>query len=168
MLACQVAPLPRKFCKVGACFIFNSLRGHALTMLRSLKVILTSRSRSERPASRGHRRINRPCWHYAPNPLKSRPPVKGRHNQTDPLPPAEEGQGGGMQHVRKLTPPQPSPRTACAPQTNMLQRPCRELISIRTPSLHRLSGALGTRMRAIRFASAWDCIERRGGASMTR
>ena len=47
-----------------------------------------------------------------------------------------------MQHVRKLTPPQPSPRTACAPQTNMLQRPCRELISIRTPSLHRLSGTL--------------------------
>jgi hypothetical protein len=60
-------------------------------------------------------------------------------------------------------------RTACAPQTNMLQRPCRELISIRTSSLHHLSGApYGTRMRAIRFASAWDCIERRGGASMTR
>src|SRR5258708_20101506 len=76
-----------------------------------------SRSRSERPASRGHRRINRPCWHYAPNPLKSRPPVKGRHNQTDPLPPCGERQGGGMQHVRKLTPSPtlPPPRV---PPTN--------------------------------------------------
>ena len=48
MLACQAAPLPRKFCKVGACFIFNSLRGHALTMLRSLKVILNFRAHAAR------------------------------------------------------------------------------------------------------------------------
>ena len=48
MLSRQVAPLPRKFCKVGACFIFNSLRGHALTMLRSLKVILNFHAHAAR------------------------------------------------------------------------------------------------------------------------
>src|SRR6516162_6087351 len=40
MLSCQVAPLLRKFCKVGAYFTIASQRGHALTMLRSFKVIL--------------------------------------------------------------------------------------------------------------------------------
>jgi hypothetical protein len=32
----------------GACFVFNSLRGHALTMLRSLKVILNFRAHAAR------------------------------------------------------------------------------------------------------------------------
>src|SRR6516165_9365317 len=40
MLARQVAPLPREFCKDGACFISTNQRGHAFTILRSLKVIL--------------------------------------------------------------------------------------------------------------------------------
>ena len=40
MLSRQVAPLLRKFCKVGAYFTIASQRGHALTMLRSFKVIL--------------------------------------------------------------------------------------------------------------------------------
>ena len=40
MLSRQVAPLPRKFCKVSAYFTIASQRGHALTMLRSFKVIL--------------------------------------------------------------------------------------------------------------------------------
>src|SRR5262245_56470117 len=40
MLARQVAPLLRKFCKVSAYFTIASQRGHALTMLRSFKVIL--------------------------------------------------------------------------------------------------------------------------------
>jgi hypothetical protein len=48
MLAGQVAPLPRKFRKVGAGFIGNSLSGHALTMLRSLKVILNFRAHAAR------------------------------------------------------------------------------------------------------------------------
>src|SRR5215831_3940741 len=40
MLSRQIAPLLRKFCKVGAYFTIASQRGHALTMLRSFKVIL--------------------------------------------------------------------------------------------------------------------------------
>jgi len=40
MLSRQVAPLLRKFCKVSAYFTIASQRGHALTMLRSFKVIL--------------------------------------------------------------------------------------------------------------------------------
>ena len=48
MLACQSAPLPRKFCKVSACFIFHSQRGHAFTMLRSLKIILNFRAHAAR------------------------------------------------------------------------------------------------------------------------
>src|SRR6516164_6524328 len=40
MLARQSATLPREFCKVSACFIFNSQCAHALTVLRSLKVVL--------------------------------------------------------------------------------------------------------------------------------
>ena len=39
-VARQVAPLLRKFCKVSAYFTIASQRGHALTMLRSFKVIL--------------------------------------------------------------------------------------------------------------------------------
>src|SRR5262249_43020648 len=42
MLSRQVAPLLRKFCKVSAYFTIASQRGHALTMLRSFKVILNS------------------------------------------------------------------------------------------------------------------------------
>src|SRR5262245_14064295 len=48
MLARQSAPLPRQFCKVSACFIFNSQCGHALTVLRSLKVILNFRTHAAR------------------------------------------------------------------------------------------------------------------------
>src|SRR5215471_20242748 len=48
MLARQSAPLPREFCKVSACFIFNSQCGHALTVLRSLKVILNFRAHAAR------------------------------------------------------------------------------------------------------------------------
>src|SRR5215510_7066546 len=48
MLARQSAPLPRQFCKVSACFIFNSQCGHALTVLRSLKVILNFRAHAAR------------------------------------------------------------------------------------------------------------------------
>ena len=49
MLARQSAPLPRQFSKVSACFIFNSQCGHALTVLRSLKVILNFRTHPARP-----------------------------------------------------------------------------------------------------------------------
>ena len=40
MLSRQVTPLLRKFRKVSAYFTIASQRGHALTMLRSFKVIL--------------------------------------------------------------------------------------------------------------------------------
>src|SRR5215472_13492026 len=40
MLSRQVAPLLRKFYKVSSYFTIASQRGHALTMLRSFKVIL--------------------------------------------------------------------------------------------------------------------------------
>ena len=40
MLSRQIAPLLRKFCKVIAYFTIARQRGHALTMLRSFKVIL--------------------------------------------------------------------------------------------------------------------------------
>src|SRR6516165_7180585 len=45
MLSRQVAPLLRKFRKVGAYFTIASQRGHALTMLRSFKVILNFSTR---------------------------------------------------------------------------------------------------------------------------
>src|SRR5262249_49947952 len=48
MLARQSAPLPRQFCKVSACFIFNSQCGHALTVLRPFKVILNFRAHAAR------------------------------------------------------------------------------------------------------------------------
>src|SRR5262249_53354662 len=48
MPARQSAPLAREFCKVSACFIFNSQCGHALTVLRSLKVILNFRAHAAR------------------------------------------------------------------------------------------------------------------------
>src|SRR5262245_3127133 len=48
MLARQSAPLPRQLCKVSARFIFNSQCGHALTVLRSLKVILNFRAHAAR------------------------------------------------------------------------------------------------------------------------
>jgi hypothetical protein len=44
MLSRQVAPLLRKFCKVSAYFTITTQRCHALTMLRSLKVILNFRT----------------------------------------------------------------------------------------------------------------------------
>jgi hypothetical protein len=49
MLSRQVAPLLRKFCKVSAYFTIASQRGHALTMLRSLKVILNFRTHAMWP-----------------------------------------------------------------------------------------------------------------------
>src|SRR5262249_39243467 len=79
MLSRQVAPLPRKFCKVGAYFTIASQRGHALTMLRSFKVILTlvlnttwpTRTRPKLPARqqyhqspKGARLRQRPCREY--------------------------------------------------------------------------------------------------------
>jgi len=48
MLARQVAPLPREFCKDGACFISTNQRGHAFTILRSLKVILNFHTHAAR------------------------------------------------------------------------------------------------------------------------
>jgi hypothetical protein len=50
MLSRQVAPLLRKFCKVGAYFTIASQRGHAFTMLRSFKVILDFSTHATRPA----------------------------------------------------------------------------------------------------------------------
>jgi hypothetical protein len=44
MLSRQIAPLLRKFCKVSAYFTITTQRCHALTMLRSLKVILNFRT----------------------------------------------------------------------------------------------------------------------------
>src|SRR5215471_19905489 len=49
MLSRQVAPLLRKFCKVGAYFTIASQRGHALTMLRSFKVILNFSAHATSP-----------------------------------------------------------------------------------------------------------------------
>src|SRR5215470_14264447 len=48
MLARQVAPLPREFCKDGACFISTNQRGHAFTILRFLKVILNFHTHAAR------------------------------------------------------------------------------------------------------------------------
>ena len=49
MLSRQVAPLLRKFCKVSAYFTITTQRCHALTMLRSLKVILKFRTHAMWP-----------------------------------------------------------------------------------------------------------------------
>ena len=49
MLSRQVAPLLRKFCKVSAYFTITTQRCHALTMLRSLKVILNFRTHAMWP-----------------------------------------------------------------------------------------------------------------------
>src|SRR5262249_10559958 len=48
MLARPSAPFPRPFFQLSACFIFNSQCGHALTVLRSLKVILNFRTHAAR------------------------------------------------------------------------------------------------------------------------
>jgi hypothetical protein len=49
MLSRQVAPLLRKFCKVSAYFTITTQHCHALTMLRSLKVILNFRTHAMWP-----------------------------------------------------------------------------------------------------------------------
>jgi hypothetical protein len=49
MLSRQVAPLLRKFCKLSAYFTITTQRCHALTMLRSLKVILNFRTHAMWP-----------------------------------------------------------------------------------------------------------------------
>jgi hypothetical protein len=51
MLSRQVAPLLRKFCKVSAYFTITTQRCHALTMLRSLKVILNFRTHAAESSS---------------------------------------------------------------------------------------------------------------------
>src|SRR5262245_41374269 len=80
MLSRQVAPLLRKFCKVSAYFTIASQRGHALTVLRSFKVILNFSTQyhvasrgllAKLPASqqyhqfrKGPRLRQRPCREY--------------------------------------------------------------------------------------------------------
>src|SRR6516164_7536526 len=70
MLSRQVAPLLRKFCKVSAYFTIASQRGHALTMLRSFKVILNfsihatwpTQTCSKLPARQQYHQFNDHKW----------------------------------------------------------------------------------------------------------